>query len=73
MQHLNGELGFWLRVVLIAGSGAFAANSGVQFYDPATETITIHVDQIESLIAAVSGTFLWKFLHGRAAANGGKT
>ncbi|WP_299830643.1 hypothetical protein [uncultured Roseobacter sp.] len=70
---MNGSLGFWLRIVLIAGSGAFAANSGVQFYDPATETITIHVDQIGNLIAALGGMGLWKLLHGKAVKTGGKT
>ena len=70
---MNGALGFWLRIALVMASGAAAANSGVKFYDPATETITIHVDQIGSLLAAAGGLGIWKFLHGLAVKVGGKT
>jgi hypothetical protein len=68
---MSGTIGFWVRIALIAVSGWFASVSGLQVYDPETETITVHVDQISALVASVLSITSWKFLHGVAKKKGG--
>ena len=76
---MNGTIGFWIRIVLLALSGGAAAGGvvGIFTYDPVTDTITIPVEGLASVIATVgagAGGFLgWAGLHRKAKSSGGVT
>jgi hypothetical protein len=70
---MTGTIGLWLRIALIAASGWLMSIAGVSIYDPVTETISIHVDDLAALIGAVASLGTWKAWHSRAKKAGGVT
>ena len=71
-MSMNGQIAFWSRIALLAASGG-AASAGLSIYDPATDTITIQVDSLASIIGAVGSFLVWGVWHRITKNSGGVT